>query len=224
MAEFGLSIDPYYQDVVDDNLPKQITHKTDHVEEGLARLIHQYADKPRIKLLLQIYLDRVQDLEDAIFSLIDNAGLDNATGWILAALGKVLVQPNPGLSDDDYRTLLRARIRVIRSNGKPEELLTILRLVFGGSADILYRESRNSILVNVRSTFGATNPSVVHTLLRQAKAGGVSITLTFNREPAATHMRFSSYAGATGTAGSRGLSSSVSPGGGGLVGSARGGV
>jgi len=224
MAEFGLYTDPYYQDVVEDNLPKQIVHKTDHTQEGLARLIHQYADKPRIKLLLQIYLDQIQTCENAIFSLIDNANLDNATGWLLAALGKILVQPNPGLSDANYRTLLRARVKVLRSDGKPEELLTILRLILNDvpeDADIEINEFTTiGLLIKIRSSLGSLDSDLVASLLRDAHAGGVPLQVIFSSE--ATSTRFSFAPGATSVTGSAtGFASAVTPGTGGVLSSVR---
>lgn len=188
MTTINLKQDPLYPDSVQVNVPTPLERKTDHVEEGVARLISQYADKPRIVRLLSAYLRPLQEAEDALWTLIDQVNLNNATGITLDYLGKILNQGRLGLSDQNYRTVLRARVRVLLSSGKVDELLTILRLVTIDSTEAAQLEAEVfdgiGIVLKLRSELGPVDQDIVFSLLNQAKAGGVPLNFVFGLDPA----------------------------------------
>lgn len=221
-----VDLDPYYQDQIDDGLPKPLVHKTDHVQEGKARLISQYVDKPRIVTLLGIYLKQIQDLEDAGWSILEGYDLNNATNAQLKVLGRIVGAEPADLNDENFRTLIRARIKALRSNGKPNELIAILALASADTAEtppvILYREfTPPGIEIQLQTQIGSISADVIDDLLQMAKAGGVRLLFCYTSATRATTTRFGSWTGSRAFSAPIGLGSSVTPGGAGLAAGAR---
>lgn len=211
-------------DAVADCQPQEIEKITDHVAQGLAHLIEQYKGKPRIEAFLTSFLIQTQELEDATFQLIDST-LDNATGDMLAKFGKIVGQTNPGLNDDNYRVLIRARIAVNRSHGYPDELINILKLVALSTgetpANITFREGHSGYALYLTSDVGDIDPDIIWGLLDEADAAGVPGRLVYGLSPTAELFRWSSSLG-TVTHDGQGFSSSNTASQGGKLSSARG--
>jgi hypothetical protein len=204
--------------------PQEIEQITDHVAQGLSHLIEQYKGKPRIEAFLTSFLEQTQELEDAIFQLIDS-NLSNATGDMLRKFGKIVGQTNPGLNDNNYRVLIRARIAVNRSNGYPDELINILKLVALSTgetpANITFREGHQGYVLYLTSDVGDIDPDIIWGLLDEADAAGVPGRLVYGHSPTAELFRWSSSRG-TVTYDGQGFSSSNTAGQGGKLSSARG--
>lgn len=100
-----------------------------HVEQALSRLRQQFKDKPNIETWISILVAPMQRLEDALYQLLTERGIDDAVGAQLDRLGKIVGQPRDGRTDETYRRFIRARISVNTSNGTIEDVLTVTRLV-----------------------------------------------------------------------------------------------
>jgi len=99
------------------------THDTAHTAEGLALLVQRLRGKPVIGALLASWLDQVQGVEDALWSLY-GLSIDDSADAALDQLGVVLGQPRPdGLSDALYRRVLHAVVIALRSSGTADDLL-----------------------------------------------------------------------------------------------------
>jgi len=103
-----------------------IEHVTDHEEQGLALLIEQFRDKPRIEILVRALMAQVQEAEDALWDLSFKRALANAEATQLDALGEIVLLPRNGMDDDTYRAWIGAVHLISRSGGLPEQLLSIL--------------------------------------------------------------------------------------------------
>jgi hypothetical protein len=156
-----------------------LVHVTDHETRGLARLIQQFQGKPRIASLLRAPLAQVQDLEDALWSLLAGRALSTAVGVQLDGLGQIVGEGRVGLGDDDYRALIRARIVANRSDGQGDTLLRLARLVLGTTVTLRLREyPPASVLVVAGDPSGVITDSraeIVRRLLAFAAAGGVRV-------------------------------------------------
>ncbi len=116
-----------------------ITQKTTIIAEGLANIIDQFDDKTDLLALLTTYLQQLQDLEDALFSLF-NTALSNSVGVQLDGLGRIIGEPRFGRSDADYNLALNARIIVNSSEGTPEELIAVVNTLISASSVITLTE------------------------------------------------------------------------------------
>ena len=66
-----------------------------------------------------------------MWQLLAERALEVAADEQLDVLGRVLVLPRAGASDDDYRLRLKARLLVLRSCGGPEDIIAVFRVLFG---------------------------------------------------------------------------------------------
>lgn len=150
----------------------------DHVERGLALLLSQYREKPRIAALLSSYLRRVQELEDAIIDVEIARLIDNAVGYLLAAIGRIVGQANEGGWDDDtFRLFIKARIRANQSNGHADDVIDVLNLV--EAADFVLSEVYPAAMYVDFVTETDASPIILMELARRAKGGGVRFQMLY---------------------------------------------
>lgn len=97
--------------------------------EALQRLVPELWGKPRIASYLISLTEEIQELEVAIFGVIESRILDSAIGAQLRILGSIVGQKNFGWDDESYRAAIRARIRALRSTGRLLDVLEVVRLL-----------------------------------------------------------------------------------------------
>ena len=168
-----------------------IAQVNDHVAAGLALLIQQYQGAPRLEGLLTSYLNRVQELEDAIWSVILGRLIDYAIGVQLDVLGRLVGQRRDGAADEIYRTRIRARIAANRSLGTGDDLIRVALLASGSDPALMFYSELQPATVHVELL--QTDPTiapVVVELLRVAKAPGVALQLLFTEYAAANSFTF----------------------------------
>lgn len=107
----------------------QIQQITDHIVAAKKRLLHQYKGKPRMEALIEALVTPLQPAEDAYFQLLEDRYLATAEGIQLDRLGTIVGIARDGLNDNKYRLRLRARIFVNVSNGEPETLILVYKLL-----------------------------------------------------------------------------------------------
>lgn len=147
---------------------------TDHVEQGLALLISQYARKPRVRALIASFLEQVQDLEDAAWDVMTSRLIGSAINAQLDALGKLVGEARDGRDDDGYRVAITARITVNRSCGTGPEIVSILALV--DTDDFILRDVGPA---SFRVDYGtpplnASAGQEIPTLVSEARSAGVA--------------------------------------------------
>lgn len=105
----------------------------DRVKEGLGYLITQWKDKPNVVGLLTSFLENIQLIEDSYEQLNKERSLDTAVGYQLDVLGLLIGQERDGRTDADYRTALRLRIAINKSNGTEPSIVEALTIATGNS-------------------------------------------------------------------------------------------
>jgi hypothetical protein len=99
-------------------------------DRGESRLISFFRSKPRVVAFLRAVLGAsVQDLHDAAFQMLTERWLDTSIGAQLDRIGELVDLSRGGWTDEPYRALLRAQIRVLRSNGRWDDLSDLLDLL-----------------------------------------------------------------------------------------------
>ena len=89
--------------------------------------------KPRWAALGVGIANEIQELENAIFDVIESRWLVNATGPRLRMIAKIVGQPILDYDDVTLKKLVGVRIAVNRSEGRWDDLLKIL-ILWGASA------------------------------------------------------------------------------------------
>lgn len=165
----------------------------DVVIQGVARLIEQYVGKPRLEELLRIYLEQVQEAEDAAWQLATERFVSVAVGVQLDGLGEIVGQPRLGLSDDDYRAAIRARIRANNSEGTAPDLYSVAIALLGnpgGTGNVeVEPDSPAAVIVRFFVVLGF-DPKIANDLLLDAVAAGVRMIVIALVDAYATTKRF----------------------------------
>lgn len=107
-----------------------LTPQTDHVAAGLSRLLEQFKDRPRIAALFTAFLQRDQQLEDALYPLATALQLNNATGAQLDIVGASVGVARQGLSDAQYRALLTGKIAQNNGDASLDTLIAVVKGMF----------------------------------------------------------------------------------------------
>jgi hypothetical protein len=116
-----------------------ITRITNHVQLALGRLLEQDKGKAGIANLASALVEPLQTLENTFMDLLTLRVLGAASGLQLDQLGDVVGIDRLGLGDAAYAQRISARILVNISNGDPETLIQIFKLLTQGSL-VVYEE------------------------------------------------------------------------------------
>ena len=153
-----------------------VEHDKSHVAQALGDMLAQDKGKPRAEAFVSVVAARWQAVEDFLWQLATGCNLDDAVGVQLDGLGDILDEPRGGLTDNQYRLFLRAKILVLRSRGRVEQLIQILKVL--GYVTIVIRETPPSHLgIEVMD---CTLASETDRMLRLAKAGGTGLTFVYS--------------------------------------------
>lgn len=158
-----------------------VVEVTNHAELGLERLSEALKGKPQLEAFLRVYLTQVQELEAALMQLLTARRLATATGATLRLFGRIVGQPYLGESDAVYRQRIRARIRVLRSTGRPEALYSILRSLFDDGTLRYDPEYPAGFLLHIEGRATTTADAALFAgFLSAARAAGVGGQLHYS--------------------------------------------
>lgn len=112
---------------------------SDHGDQAVARLVSQYSEADRLRALIRLWADRVQEAEDAAYTVLTERWVPEAVGVQLDEMGAIVGEPRLGRTDAEYREAIEVRISVNRSGGEPERIIEFL-LRIAGADEVLYKE------------------------------------------------------------------------------------
>lgn len=146
----------------------------DHDAQAKARLITQYQESENIKKIIGIYAKQIQQIEDQLFKLLQDRSLDGSIGYQLDRLGVILDEPRVGLSDDDYRLLLKAKVAQNVSEGTIEDVIGIFRMLLRPDK-IIYNEiyPAGFQLTAIGSTLPLTSTQRIIEAINRSRSAGV---------------------------------------------------
>lgn len=81
--------------------------------------------KPAFTAIQESWAPEFQELENAFWQILVSGYLDQAFGFSLDVLGRIVGEERQSATDPDYRVRIRARVLINRSFGLPEDLLGI---------------------------------------------------------------------------------------------------
>lgn len=152
----------------------ELSHNLLHRATALNRLLEQYKDKARLKTLVDIFAEQCQELENVFWDLYVKRTVDDATGDQLRILGRIVGLTKGETADEDFRVLVRAQIRVLKSRGTWKDLLGLIRLVLGTDpSERLFIEVYPAGLLLQLLVVPTFSVVLLARILRAAKAGGV---------------------------------------------------
>lgn len=152
-----------------------ITTVSNHVELALKKLLTQYKGKPRFEAFVSAFTEQVQDIEDAVFGMIDARTLENAVGVQLDGIGEIVGRARGNFDDDFYRILLFVQIGQNTSQGGPEKTINIFKLLTQANLVHYINLNRASIMLGTDSPISQDQINFVFQNMELVIAGGVRI-------------------------------------------------
>lgn len=107
--------------------------QTSDYKDFLGLLIQEYKEKPNLKGILEAVGNQCNDIETAIFELIDEYNIDNGSGIQLDIIGKILGLERNGRVDDAYKTLLKIKAEINFSSGTPEAIIKTAQKLYNAT-------------------------------------------------------------------------------------------
>jgi hypothetical protein len=136
-----------------------------------------------IRKLLGALVRPYQDLEDTAQAMIAQRDVRVAVGAWLDQLGALVGQKRQGIADDDvYRRFVQARIHTNKSDGEPERMYRITRVILGDTEHVLELHNQGAAAYVMRiegQPLDAEDADMVIRFLRQATSGGVRVIVEF---------------------------------------------
>lgn len=102
---------------------------TDHAIKARRRLLEQYKGNPELEAILNSFNAQVQELENTIVDLNTRLDINQISGALLDAFGTIVGQDRLNYDDVFYRILLLIKIGKNTSQGDPEKVIQIYKLI-----------------------------------------------------------------------------------------------
>ena len=153
---------------------------TTHVEDAKNRQVWQFAGKEKFETIIEINIERIQDLENIIFDLLAKRSISNSSGAQLDVIGEYLGLERGNLSDERYKADLFSSINKNKSAGQVNVLNTSLKYLTGIDSIILYQlfDGHVMMTVLVDSFDDVENQSIIYSTIQEIRAGGINIDIT----------------------------------------------
>lgn len=91
---------------------------------------------PNSRAWIEALATGVQAFEDVAFDVLSSTYFQNSTGDALDQWGALVNEQRLGLSDDEYRNFISARMLANRSNGRDDELIELFQLLTSPFVDL----------------------------------------------------------------------------------------
>lgn len=172
---------------------------TDHVGSAKARLIEQDKNRQFVNNVVEALVSEAQPAEDALWQLYSERGIDTAVGQQLDDIGKLVVQTRDGLTDDEYRSVLKAVFAANNSEGIVEDILRVLVGIVGEDKLIEIMEYPPASF-EAKISGGSVSETIAARaakFLRRATSAGVGSYFVYSSAEDADTFVFSDSTGAT---------------------------
>ncbi len=169
-----------------------ITEVLNHAQQAKDNLLQQFKGKANIEGFIDAVIVQIQELEVALVDLDTERRLSTAIGTQLDNLGTIIKRLRGALGDENYRAVLRARIRANRSEGLPEDILAVARLLVDDVNTLEYLEFfPASFLLRVNDALTIGTAAMIAEL-SVARAGGVGGSFEYTLSADAVTFTFAS--------------------------------
>ena len=150
----------------------------DHVDIALGRLFSQFDDAVNLRDVIRIFAERIQIEESLAYDVLVDRLLANAFGAQLDQYGTIVSEPRDGLTDDEYRRAINAKILAgKRLSRTRNNLIEIINLITSAESVRIVESFPAGIGVSI-----ITNPELgddaklrVVRLIRAAKGEGIQL-------------------------------------------------
>ena len=157
-----------------------VIYEADYRAKAVGYLLSQYQTSPRLVAFLEALATGAQYLEEAAFGVWVSTRLTTASGDALDQWGALVGEVRGGLTEDEYRRFIQARILANNSTGTTDDLVRVFELVCGPVVHVRHFDNypasfqitalRSEAMSDVRA-------GRVGALMRTIKPAGVAMDL-----------------------------------------------
>lgn len=164
-------------------------HITDLAARAAARVLSQYKSKPKLMALLAGLGGLVQQVEDALWDVVEQLDVDTAQGVWLDYLGSFVGEPRAGALDTPYRTFIKARVIANGSQGRIEDIISVIVMVTAFGTFAVRRCTPASVEV-ILDGYAMAEPlrTRLMQLLHVTRAAGVRLMVLYSPDVTDTNM------------------------------------
>lgn len=148
---------------------------TTHTADGLARLLEQYKDKPKLADILTAMIDQWQAAENGTYSLYGRLDIPASEGEQLDGIGQIVNEPRADMTDADYRRFLYFRIGRNTSQSHMEKLIDMFKLLTGGDVVQGINLGNGSVMLLTDGTIDLGAVLDMYLNMEYITAGGVRV-------------------------------------------------
>lgn len=148
-----------------------------HTEIARDRCIERWKDKPAFQAWLRSYAEAAQELELVLWDVYALRFPDFAEGHALDVLGRIVGVDRGNREDGPYCARIKVQIAVNASQGRADDLLSILRLLTDVDIDLRDFPGGLGFTVEVREAIPSDVWVEVPSILRAARAAGVGASV-----------------------------------------------
>lgn len=173
------------------SFPKQII---DLAAQAVENLPEQHKSGALADLIATLVSQR-QELETAIFEVLNQFDLDTATGNSLDNIGKIIgLRRQDGLTDTRFRAFIKAKIAANNSESTAEDILNVATLTIDdASYEMNFKDTPPTHYeLNITGP-GLSDVDVIYYLgvgIRSATAAGVGASIYYNEGPDSNAFKF----------------------------------
>lgn len=150
-----------------------VTKKTSHVADAPTRLVEQFKGQANVEALLGVFAQQVQELEDALFEILDESTLETAVGAQLDGFGTIVGEERQGRTDNDYRLAIASRISLNVISGTIEQLIELITGLIFSSQTVELTESFPAVFTIRIPDEISVDGARVSMFIQSAKPAGV---------------------------------------------------
>lgn len=154
-----------------------------HLEEALTSMAPPWWGKPRIAALVASYVNRLQEVEDAIWEVIAIRELATADLPRLKILGAIIGQPRLLFTTEMYRKVLQARALANVSQGRARDIISVLEVLIGPGDYILNEVGNATLLLTITIAVDAEQLAALVQVLPDVRAAGIGFQVLFTDSP-----------------------------------------
>lgn len=152
-----------------------------HEHLAVSRTIERWRTKAAQQAILRSFGPEIQELENVFWEILLSRFVTHAYGVSLERIGKIVGQAKEGMIEAQFRIWVMARIRINRSNGRPDDVIEVLQIV--GEDDFRFLEYYpRSFDVHFDET-PDTAADLLAGLVRPTRMGGIAGAVVGSPEP-----------------------------------------
>lgn len=152
-------------------MAEQPTPRTNIVNEAIVTPKPHFRSASGMLQVISSYAEQCQELEVVFVDILVKFTIEAGEGYSLDTVGKWLNVPREGLSDLDYKALLRATVRMRRSHARIEDFYEVATL-FDDRAYAAFGGSVFGVYIEARGRWGALDPEILFGLLDKSRQAG----------------------------------------------------